>query len=100
MAFIELKEVVEHIASRERLEVLIEDGTPIDIARAPRITMINEIHVNPLDLVHGFNDCHWRVQVLALHCIVAPRDDSIDNIMGMSWDQIHQHDLRVERDGV
>jgi hypothetical protein len=46
--------------------------------------MINEVHVNPLDLVDGFNDCHWRVRVLALHCIVAPHDDSIDSITGMS----------------
>jgi len=84
MAFIEFKKVVERIASRQQLEVLIEDGTPIDITQAPRITMINEVHVNPLDLVDGFNDCHWRVRVLALHCIVAPHDDSIDSITGMS----------------
>jgi hypothetical protein len=73
MAFIE--EVIECIPNRQRLEVLLEDGTPTDIARVPCITMINEVRVNPLDLVDGLNDRHWRVEVFALHCIVAPCDD-------------------------
>ncbi len=79
--------------------MLVEDGTPTDITRALRITMINEACINPLDLIDGLNDRHWRVEVFVLHRIVAPRDDSIDNIMGMSWDQVHQHDLQVEQDG-
>jgi hypothetical protein len=99
MAFIELKELVEHIPNRQRLEVLLEDGTPTDIAQTLRIIMINEARVNPLDLVDGLNDCPWRVEVLTLHCITSPCDDSIGGIMGMSWDQVHQHDLRVEQDG-
>jgi len=51
MAFIELKEVVEHIASRERLEVFIEDGTPIDITQALRITIdaLPSPGVNPIE---------------------------------------------------
>jgi hypothetical protein len=61
--------------------------------------MINEVHINPLDLVDSLNDRHWRVEVLALHRIVAPCDDLIDSIMGMSWDHVHEHDLRVEHDG-
>jgi len=58
--------------------------------------MINEAHINPLDLVDNLNDCHWRIEVLAFHHIMAPHDDPIGGIMGMSWDQVHQHDLRVE----
>jgi len=61
MAFIELKEIVEHILNRQRLEVLLEDGTPTNIAWAPCIMMINEAHVNPLDLIDSFNDHHWRL---------------------------------------
>jgi hypothetical protein len=64
MAIIEFKKVVECIPSKQQLEVLIEDGTPIDIARVLRITMINEARVNPLDLVDGLNDHHWKVEVL------------------------------------
>jgi hypothetical protein len=45
--------------------------------------MINEAHVNPLDLVDSLNNCHRKVEVLALHRIAAPRDDLIDGIMGM-----------------
>ncbi len=99
MAIIEFKKVVECIPSRQQLEVLIEDGTPTDIARVLRITMINEAHINPLDLVDGLNDHHWKVEVLAFHRIVAPCNDPIGGIMGMSWDQVHQHDLQVEQDG-
>ncbi len=79
--------------------MLLKDGTPTNIARAPHIMMINEAHVNPLDLVDDLNDHHWRVEVLAPHCIAAPCNDPIDSIMGMSWDQVHQHNLRVEHDG-
>jgi len=86
MAFIEFKEVLERIPNKQRLELLLKDGTPTDIAQALRIMMINEVHVNPLDLIHGLNNHHWRVEVLALHRIVAPYDDLIDDIMGMSWD--------------
>jgi len=61
MAFIELKEIVERIPNKQQLEVLLEDGTPTNIAWAPRITMINEAHVNPFDLIDSFNDHHWRI---------------------------------------
>jgi hypothetical protein len=73
--------------------MLLEDGTPTDIARVLRITMINETSINPLDFVDNLNNRHWRVEVLAFHRIATPRDDLIGNIMGMSWDQVHQHDL-------
>jgi hypothetical protein len=92
MAFIELKEIVEHIPNRQRLEVLLEDGTPTDIAQAVHIIMINEARVNPFDLVDGLNDRHWKVEVFAFHHIVAPRNDPIGSIMGMSLDQVHQYD--------
>jgi hypothetical protein len=61
--------------------------------------MINEARVNPLDFVDGLNNHHWKLEVLTFHCIVAPRDDLIGGIMGMSWDQVHQHNLQVEQDG-
>jgi len=48
--------------------------------------MISEARINPLDPIDGLNDRHWRVEVLALRCIVAPCDDPIGGIMGMSWD--------------
>jgi hypothetical protein len=99
MAFIELKKIVERIASRQQLEVLLEDGTPTNITWALPITMINEVGVKPLDLIDDLNDRHWKVEVLALHYIVTPRDDSINDIMGMSWDQVHQHNLRVKKEG-
>jgi hypothetical protein len=86
MAFIELKEIIECIPSRQRLEVLLKDGTLTDIARAPHITMINEACMNPLDLIDDLNNHHWKVEVFALHHIAAPCDDLIGDIMGMSWD--------------
>jgi len=61
--------------------------------------MINEACMNPLDLIDDLNNHHWKVEVFALHHIAAPCDDLIGDIMGMSWDQVHQHDLRVEQDG-
>jgi hypothetical protein len=86
MAFIKFKEVVEHISSRQQLKVLLEDGTPTNIARASHITMINEARVNPFNIVGGLNDRHWRVKVIAFHRIATPRADLIDGIMGMSYD--------------
>ncbi|CAM6036347.1 unnamed protein product, partial [Sphagnum compactum] len=61
--------------------------------------MVNKFHVHSFDLVDGLDDCHWSVEVFALHRIVAPRDDPIGNVVGMSKDQVNQHDLSVERDG-
>jgi hypothetical protein len=43
--------------------------------------MINEAHVNPLDLIDDLNDHHWKVEIFALHHIAAPHDDLIGNIM-------------------
>jgi hypothetical protein len=48
MAFIELKEVVECISSKQQLEVLHQDGTPTNITQASHMIMINEVHSNPL----------------------------------------------------
>jgi hypothetical protein len=64
--------------------MFFEDGTPIDIAWVPCNTMINEARINPLDLVEDLNNYHWRVEILALHCIATPCDDPIGSIMGMS----------------
>jgi len=61
--------------------------------------MVNKLHVASFDLVDGLDDNHWSVKVFAFHRIAAPRDDSIDNVVGMSKDQINQHNLNVERDG-
>jgi len=86
MAFIKFIKVVELISSRQQLKVLLEDGTPTNIARVSHITMINEARVNPSDVISGLNDRHWRVEVIAFHRIAAPCDDLIDGIMGMSYD--------------
>ncbi len=61
--------------------------------------MVNKLRVDSFDLVDSLDDSHWSVEVFALHCIVAPRDNSIGSVVGMSRDQVNQHDLSVERDG-
>jgi hypothetical protein len=61
--------------------------------------MVNKLCVDSFDLVDGLDNNHWSVEVFAFHRIVAPRHDSIDNVVGMSRDQVNQHDLSVERDG-
>jgi hypothetical protein len=86
MAFIELKQVIECILSMQQLEVFFEDGTPINIAWASHITMINENRINPHELLDGLNDLHWRIEVRAFHRITTPHDDLIGGIMGMFWE--------------
>ncbi len=61
--------------------------------------MVNKFHVDSFDLVDGLNDSHWSVEVFAFLRIVTPRDDPIGSVVGMSRDQVNQHDLNVERDG-
>jgi hypothetical protein len=46
--------------------------------------MVNKLHVDSFNLVEGLDDNHWSVKVFALHRIVAPRDDPIGSVMGMS----------------
>jgi hypothetical protein len=61
--------------------------------------MVNKPRIDSFDLVDNLNDSHWNVEFFALHHIVAPRDDPINSVVGMSRDQINQHNLSVERDG-
>ncbi len=61
--------------------------------------MVNKLHVDSFDLVDGLDDNHWSLEVFALHRIVAPHDDLIDNVVGMSRDQVNQHNLSVEHVG-
>ncbi len=61
--------------------------------------MVNKLHVDSFDLVDNLDNNHWSVKVFSLHRIAAPRDDPINNVVGMSKDQINQHNLNVERDG-
>ncbi|CAK9860492.1 unnamed protein product [Sphagnum jensenii] len=61
--------------------------------------MVNKLRVDSFDLADGLDDSHWNVKVFALHHIAAPRDDLIGSVVGMSKDQVNQHDLNVENDG-
>ncbi len=61
--------------------------------------MVNKLRIDSFDLVDGLNDSHWNAEVFALHHITAPCDDLISSVVGMSRDQVNQHDLSVERDG-
>jgi hypothetical protein len=79
--------------------MLLQDLIPTDIIRVLRVMMVNKLHVDSFDMVDGLDDSHWSVEVFALHRIVAPRHDPIDNVVGMSRDQVNQHDLSVEHDG-
>jgi hypothetical protein len=79
--------------------MLLQDLILIDVTRALRVNMVNKICVDSFDLVDGLNDNHWSVEVFALHYITAPRDDLIGNVVGMSKDQVNQHNLNVECDG-
>lgn len=78
--------------------MLLHDSIPTNITRVPRVTMVNKLHIASFDLVDGLDNNHWSVKVFALHCIAAPRDDPIDNVV-VSKDQTNQHNLNVERDG-
>ncbi len=79
--------------------MLLQDSIPTDVTRALRVTMVNNLHVDSFDMVDGLDDSHWSVEVFALHRIVAPCNDPIGNVVGMSRDQVNQHDLSVARDG-
>ncbi len=79
--------------------MFFQDLIPIDVTRALRVTMVNKLCVDSFDLVDRLNDSHWSVEVFALHCIATPRDDPIDSVLGMSRDQVNQHDLNVRHDG-
>jgi hypothetical protein len=96
---IELEKIVEHISSWKLIEMFLQDSIPTNITRALRVTMVNKLRIDSFDLVDGLDDSHWNVEVFALHHIVAPHDDPIGNVVGMSRDQVNQHDLNVERDG-
>jgi len=61
--------------------------------------MVNKLHVDSFDLVDGLDDNHWSVEVFALHSITTPRDDPIGTVVGMSRDQVNQHNLSVKHDG-
>ncbi len=61
--------------------------------------MINKLRVNSFDLVDGLDDSHWSVEVFVLHRIATPRDDLIGSVVGMSKDQINQHDFSIKHDG-
>jgi hypothetical protein len=61
--------------------------------------MVNKLRVDSFDLVDDLDDSHWSVEVFALHRNAAPRNDPINSVVGMSKDQVNQHDLNVERDG-
>jgi hypothetical protein len=79
--------------------MLFQDLIPTDVTRALRVSMVNKLHVDSFDLVNDLGNNHWSVEVFSLHHIVAPCDDPISNVMGVSMDQINQHKLSVERDG-
>jgi hypothetical protein len=61
--------------------------------------MVNKLHVHSFDLVDGLDDNHWSVEVFALPRITTPHDDPIGTVVGMSRDQVNQHNLNVKRDG-
>jgi hypothetical protein len=96
---IELEKVVKHISSWKLIEMFLQYLIPTNITRALRVTMVNKLRIDSFDLVDSLDDSHWNVKVFALHHITAPHDDLIGNVVGMSRDQVNQHDLNVERDG-
>jgi hypothetical protein len=79
--------------------MLFQDLIPTDITRALRVTMVNKLRVDSFDLVDSLNDSHWSVEVFPFHHIAAPCDNMIGSVVGMSRDQVNQHDLSVEHDG-
>jgi hypothetical protein len=96
---IELEKMVECILSWKLIEMLFQDLIPTNVTRALRVTMVNKLRVDSFDLVDDLDDNHWSVEVFALHRIAAPHDDPIDSVVGMSKNQVNQHDLSVEHDG-
>jgi len=79
--------------------MLLQDSIPTDVTKALRVTMVNKLHVDSFDLVDNLDDNHWSVKVFALHRIITPHDDPIGTVVGMSRDQVNQHNLSVKRDG-
>jgi len=79
--------------------MLLQDSIPTDVTRALRVMMVNKLCVDSFDLGDGLDDSHWSVEVFSLHRITAPRDNPIGSVLGMSTDQVNQHDLSVECDG-
>jgi len=79
--------------------MLLQDSISTNVTRALKVTMVNKLCVDSFDLVDGLDNSDWSVEVFALHRIMAPCNDLIGNVVGMSRDQVNQHDLNVERDG-
>ncbi len=79
--------------------MLLQDSIPIDITKVLRIMMVNKLRVDSFDLVDGLDNSHWSVEIFSLHYIATALDDPIGSVVGMSKDQINQHNLSVERDG-
>ncbi len=79
--------------------MLLQESIPTDVTRALRVMMVNKLCVDSFDLGDGLDDSHWSVEVFSLHRITAPRDNPIGSVVGMSTDQVNQHDLSVECDG-
>ncbi len=78
--------------------MLLQGSIPIDLTRALKVTMVNKLCVDSFDLVDSFDNSHQSVEVFAFHCIAAPHNDPIDNVVGMSRDQVNQHNLNVKCD--
>ncbi len=96
---IKLKKVVERLSNWKLIEMFFQDSIPTDVKRVLRVTMVNKLCIDSFDLVDRLDDSHWSVNFFAFHRIAAPCDNPISNIMGMSKDQINQHNLSAERDG-
>ncbi|CAM6023269.1 unnamed protein product [Sphagnum balticum] len=79
--------------------MLFQDSIPADVTRVLRVTMVNKVRVDSFDLVDGLYDSHWSVKVFSFHRIATPCNELIDSVVGMSRDQVNQHDLSAERDG-
>ncbi len=79
--------------------MFFQDSIPTHTTRVLRVTMVNKLCVDSYDLVDGLDNSHWSVEIFALHGIAAPRNNQIGNVVGMSRDQVNQHDCSVKRDG-
>jgi hypothetical protein len=77
--------------------MLLQDSIPIDKTRVLRVMMVNKLRVDSFDLVDGLDNSHWNVEIFALHYIATAFDDPIGSVVGMSKDQINQHNLSVCR---
>ncbi len=81
------------------IEMLFQDSIPTDVTRVLRVTMVNKVRIDSFDLVVSLYNSHWSVEVFSFHRIATPHDELIDSVLGMSKDQVNQHDLSVEHDG-